>query len=303
MTNQQLLEIIKKNIVIIGDAIIAESKKRPLGEELGSMGASGQKTKVGDDFAEVIIKQMVTNVVEQGYVENAVLISEETGLVVAGDRFAKEGVFFVVDPIDGSNNLRSWKSPAPCVSISIAAGHLDSVQNGNDFSSIEVGVVYDVFNHRLYTSIKGEPSLVVDFGEIATSPETHIKDTIIGFDLDRQGEDFLKLYELQRKVLTECKCCRRLGSSILDFMKVASGEYDAFLSLGGRMGFYDIAAAKMIVENAGGIFETISETAPANVIQQIIEKNDISLLESSRYRVVTAGNKTLFQIIKKLLVN
>lgn len=84
-------------------------------------------------------------------------------------------------------------------------------------------------------------------------------------------------------------------------MKVACGEYDAFVSLGWRMKFYDLAAAKLIVEKAWWIFEYTTADASICLIKKIIETKDISLLKSVTYKVIASWNKGIHTKIKESL--
>lgn len=224
-----------------------------------------------------------------------VLISEESGIIEIGNADLDEGYFIILDPIDGSNNMRPWRTPSPFIAISLAVGNLKNLKNRDNFDSIEAGFVGDIFNGHLFYAIRGQGSFVDGFGKIESSPETDIKKSIIGADFDLQDDEFDDLALRMRKILLNKKCQRRLGSSILDFMKVSCGEYDSFFSLGGRMKFYDLAAAKLIIEESGGVFDLIDSKIDYCIIKEIIKTRKNNLLKDVRFKVVVSGNKIIHE--------
>ena len=84
---------------------------------------------------------------------------------------------------------------------------------------------------------------------------------------------------------------RVLGSVVLELAYVASGKYDAFLDLRGSR-IIDIAASKLIVEEAGAI-----------VTDKYGEKLDSRLSIYEKAVVVSAGNPDLHNQIIKIINN
>jgi myo-inositol-1(or 4)-monophosphatase len=284
----------------VSKAIIDWSLSRPLGIETGTTGASGDLTKEADAYAEEIVFKTITDFLE-GTRYKVVLIAEETGVVTFGKPYSEEGWFIVLDPIDGSNNLRPWKTPSPFVSTSIALGDLKNLRDRDNFDSIDIGFVKDIFNNRLYQATRGEGASVEGFGRISTSSENEVYKAILGVDLDMQKGTYESVYSVLKDLMNKKRCQRRLGSSILDFMKVACGEYDSFASMGGRLGFYDLAAAKLIAEEAGGIFEILSSQPEYCIIKRIIETNDPGLLKAIKYKAIASGNRTIHERIRGMV--
>lgn len=74
-----------------------------------------------------------------------------------------------------------------------------------------------------------------------------------------------------------CKTVRRirlLGSVAIELCYVADGTYDAFLDIRGNLRVVDIAAAKLIVEEAGGII-TNEHGKSLNNKLNVIERTSI----------------------------
>lgn len=301
MSQEQLFNLGRRIADEVAQAIVTLSRTRELGDEIGTVGAGGDKTKFADQLAEDVVKRAVSGYREQEHVPKIVVIAEETGVTVFGDDAASEGCFIILDPVDGSNNLRRWKTPSPNISVSVALGTLERLRTHDNFDAIETAFVRDIFNGRTYIAQSGAPAYVTDFGQLTPSPVTSIDEMILGADLDAQGEAFEDLYASIEELLKRCACQRRIGSSILDFMKVAAGEHDAFISLAGRMKLHDVAAAQLIVRNAKGEFRLTSPPLDFCLIKRLIETKDNSLINSRRFNIIAAGNAALADAIADAL--
>lgn len=294
MDNKQILDFGIDLVNNISAGIIKLSLEKPLGTEIGSIGASGDSTKLADDYSEQIVKESIKNFVSKNEGIKIILISEETGLVIEG--VGDEGFFMILDPLDGSNNLRKWKTPSPNVGISLGLGKLSNLNERDNFDCVDIGIVKDIFNNRLSTVIRGEGSRVEGFGEITTSQESNIEDLILGFDLDVKADKYDALYSDIKHLMRSKKCFRRLGSSVMDIYKVACGEYDGFISIGGRLGFYDLAAVKLLVEEAGGELSILNPTEDC-IIKKIIATKDNSIIKDTKYKLIASGNKVIKDFI------
>ena len=300
MNKDALFRLGKKIVNRSSKEIVKLSRKKPLGSEIGSVGASGHPTKVADTLSEKIAIAEISAFSAKSPDHRIVLISEESGVIEFGDPHSKVGCFMILDPLDGSNNLRPWKTPAPFVTISLALGRLSYLKENDNLQSIEVGIVKDIFNDRLYYAKKDNGGFVEGFGKIISSPETDITKSIVSIDLDLESEKYKNMYSGLRNLLEKRRYRRRSGSSVLDFMKVACGEYDSFVSLGGRMKLYDVAAARLIAEEAGATFEIVGDKSSFCIVKKLIETKNGKLLKDEAFNVMISGNKTLHEKIKDL---
>ncbi|MBW2977869.1 hypothetical protein KY331_03415 [Candidatus Woesearchaeota archaeon] len=315
-TSEALMNIANHIAFYTSEEVKKRAREGTLGKALGRKGETGDRMKSGDEIADEVIADILPGYLEQG-IGPAFVYSEEKGVYVLGE--GGRGFFVIVDPLDGSNNLRKGVL-YPFISISVALGNMSDVHGNDTFSAIRVGVVRDIFNHRTYSATRDtgfayvDDALEPDFRELRTYDEdpsrirvetaTELEEAVLGVDLDKDKDEnpeemkerLDKLSELMKDKL----CQRRLGSSILDFCKVAAGEYDAFISIGGRMKLHDLAAAKLIVEEAGGIFD-VSGGYPGNLVEHIF-KNDPAdankALKESRYKVIAAANPVIYGKIK-----
>lgn len=154
------------------------------------------------------------------------------------EQFGKSDYVWVCDPVDGTAMYAR--------NIPVAVFSLALVVNGEP----KVGVVFDPFTNSLYTALKGDGAY--KNGKKITVNEYGLDDmrTVCNCDYLVGGE-----YNIS-KVLEDLK--KRsyfvgLGSVIRASICVASGDFTLAIFLGTKHKNCDIAAVKIIVEEAGGI--------------------------------------------------
>lgn len=118
-----------------------------------------------------------------------------------------------------------------------------------------VGVVYDPFTKRMYSAIKGEGAYLNDKLIRVSDKKLDYKATIdiewwpeAKYDIDSAGH---------KLSLNTGTYVLHLGSIIAASCMVASGQYEACLFAGTTGKSVDMAAVKVIVEEAGGIVTDI----------------------------------------------
>jgi myo-inositol-1(or 4)-monophosphatase len=317
-TDNGLLCVGKDIAYYVAEEVKKRAREGTLGEFTGKTGVTGDKMKRGDDIADEVVKRVMPGYLRQG-IGVVYVYSEEDGVYILGE--GDKGIFIIIDPLDGSNNLRKG-APSPYVSVSVALGKISDLPGKDTFDAIRVGVVRDIFNNRTYHAVKGRGFADVydildkhttelrtydnDSSQIRVQTEKVLKKAIVGIDLDKgkdeDPEEMKARVEKLSGLLKEKYCQRRLGSTILDFCKVAAGEYDGFVSIGGRMKLHDVAAAKLIVEEAEGIFD-VSGSYDGNLVgymfgnlDRIDEVNQV--LKKSKFKVVAAANPFIYEQIK-----
>lgn len=232
------------------------------------------------------------------------VISEESGVRAYG-RGVPE-FFMVVDPVDGSNNLRPHPTPEPRLAVSLGIGRLAELERLGDDRAIEVSVHGDLYGGNVYWALNGQGAYF-QRGQhpvkIKPSPVTELKSRVLlGMDLD--DTPFLPpgyLAVLDNRVIQ-----RRLGSTILDLCQVASGQYDGYLSLSGRLKITDVAQSSHLVRNAGGVVDLLAieegRFSPGGFkfyLWQVAQ--DEGLLKRLRFQMLAAGNPCLASRIKGLV--
>lgn len=167
------------------------------------------------------------------------LVSEETPLKKLSE---KPSVVIVLDPLDGTRN---FVNAIPFYAVSLALGKFQ----GGRFPStgdLVAGVVEDVPRGDVFHAVKGEGAYHNGrrVERIAREPGDKPLITLYSYgSLPNPGS-------LQR-LLKEFKV-RVLGSLALELCYVALGRLDGLIDARGRARLADFAAAKVILEEAGG---------------------------------------------------
>lgn len=210
--------------------------KKESGETV-KMGADGTPTKLIDIVAE----DKVVEVLKQ--TERPVtLISEEIGQLKIGK--GPSEVIFVVDPLDGTRNALK-NIPAYGISIAVSEGDLNPTENLK-INDIDLGFVKNFANNDIYHAQKGVGAWL-NGKKISPSRRQDVNGSSIGAYIYRA--DMSKIDKLCKTV----RSMRILGSVAIELCYVANGTYDAFLDIRGNLRIVDIAAAKLIVEEASGM--------------------------------------------------
>ena len=153
------------------------------------------------------------------------------------EQFGKSNYVWVCDPVDGTAMYARH--------IPVAVFSLALVIDGISY----VGVVYDAFTDNLYTAIKGE-------GAFRNGKPIHVNDiklddmrSVSNFDAwpNAPYNIYDSLNELGRQTYFV-----GIGSVIRACMCVANGDFNLAVFPGTKHKNCDIAAVKVIVEEAGG---------------------------------------------------
>lgn len=149
--------------------------------------------------------------------------------------FDNDNVLWIIDPLDGTMN---YVHSIPIFAISIAA----YAEN-----EVKVGVIYQPITHELFVAEKGRGAYL-NGTKLHVSSITEIDKAIIatGFPYDLE-EIYIPYIE---NLLKAGNPIRILGSAALNLAYIASGRFDVYW--GSNLYPWDIAAGKLIVEEAGG---------------------------------------------------
>lgn len=194
----------------------------------------GLKGKVKDDksivtLADEEINQLVVDEVAKNYPDYSVFGEE-------GSADKQSEYAWVCDPLDGT---------VPFIKgLSVSVFSLALVKNGEPI----VGVVYDPFTKRLYSATKGNGALLND-SPIAVSNKNLNRQATIDIEI-MPGSKYDFYVSCHNLALKTEMYILQLGSTIHACCMVASGRYEACVFDGSKN--MDIAAVKVIVEEAGG---------------------------------------------------
>jgi myo-inositol-1(or 4)-monophosphatase len=173
------------------------------------------------------------------------ILAEESGRHDSANEY-----LWIIDPLDGTTNFASG---LPIFSVSIG------VQKDDEMIC---GVVYDVMRDAMYTSEKGSGAFC-NGRRLHVSKNDDIAKSVLvtGFPYNvHDNPDFA--YERFEAFLKTAGAIRRLGSAAIDMCYVAEGVFDGFWEV--SLNAWDMAAGKLLIEEAGGIVTDFSGK-PMNV--------------------------------------
>jgi len=223
-----------KNMVQEQIAPLLEKLDEPQ-PDLG-IGAGGDPIKKIDLTAENAIVDTLT-----GRGVSFTLISEESGVRQYGEN--PQECCVTVDPIDGTTNLmRSLPFYATSMAVS-EKPFLDDVHSA---------LVADLFHDVTYTAQKGKGSCRDD-EKISPSRNVSLEDAVVGMDLNSYKVD--KIAPRLTGLIKKTKHIRHFGANALELCYVADGSTDAFIDIRGKLRTTDVAAACLIVREAGAILK------------------------------------------------
>lgn len=145
---------------------------------------------------------------------------------------------WIIDPLDGTLNY-AHVYPFFCVSIGLEIE-----------GEVALGVVYDPTRDELFWAEKGKGSHL-NGKKIRVSKTEELKRALIavGFPKDYRRSP-IDNFDHFRNMMMDSQAVRRDGSMALDLCYVAAGRLDGFWGL--KLDPWDIAAGKILVEEAGG---------------------------------------------------
>ena len=251
---------------------------------------AGEKVKIGADgtptsLIDVISEEKVVHILKEAPVYSYI-VSEEIGELKLGKgtkrsvsltqelrrtdipEDEKPKFIFLVDPIDGTSNAIK-EIPAFAISLAVASVPDGRVATLND---VELAFISNLANGNFFEAEKGK-GCWLNNKRVHPSDEVRISNMTLGGFTKSGTSQASKLVDNARRM-------RVLGSVVLELSYVASGRYDAFIDLRGSR-IIDIAAAKLILEEAGGI---ITDKYGENL------NNTLSIYEKT---IVVAANTTI----------
>ncbi len=162
------------------------------------------------------------------------ILTEESGEFKSSSEYC-----WVIDPLDGTTN---YAHGLPIFSVSIG------IQKNNKTIA---GAVLDVMMNQLYIAEFGSGSYCgKDRLSVSKNDSLRKAFLVTGFPYNI-NENPDKAFEIFVSMIKNSRAVRRLGSAAIDFCYVAKGVFDGFWEV--FLNPWDIAAGKLIVEEAGGI--------------------------------------------------
>ncbi len=174
-------------------------------------------------------ERKIISIIKESFPDHSIN-AEESGLSGGPSKYT-----WVVDPLDGTTNFAT-KIPFFSISIALAEDNI-----------LKLGVVYDPIHDEIFTTEREKNPRLNDV-PITVSKTENFKGSMIGYS--RPSHSKKEFIDIFPKVEKRARGPRILGSTALQLCYVASGRFDADISLSQRP--WDISAGALIVKEAGG---------------------------------------------------
>lgn len=198
---------------------------KPEAGEIIRIGADGTPTEKIDEAAENAALPVL-----EADGRSMRIVSEEMGEKIIG---SKPEFTLVLDPIDGTFNAVN-NIPFFCVPIAIG---------NSDLSDIRYGYVKNLVNEDVYTAERGKGAFLNN-NRIHVSPLSELSRLSVISYSHRPHAVAINNHNVRR--------VRVFGCAALELCYIASSIFDAFIDMRSMLRVTDIAAGKLIVEEAGG---------------------------------------------------
>ena len=187
----------------------------------------------------------------QNQKKNYSFITEETGKILNKNK----DVYWIIDPIDGTTNFLHGM---PHFAISVALQFEDE---------IIIGLILDPIKNEIFYAEKNNGSFINN-NRVRVSKKSNLDDCLFASNNDGVKSVYPKLN------------LRNTGCAALDLAYVGCGRLDGYFH--NKINLWDIAAGKIIIEEAGG------------------KVNDINKFEINNIDI-RAGNSNIYEkMLKKI---
>ncbi len=184
--------------------------------------------------ADIAAEKNILRVINDHFPEDEIL-AEET----ASHESLSDARTWIVDPIDGTTNF-AHQFPVYCVSVGMWEN-----------KEPKVAVVIEVNRNEEFTAVAGKGAWL-NGKEISVSDTDEPQDGFIGTGFPYNDLSLVEPYlNLFRHLMAELQGIRRPGAATFDLCCVACGRFDGFYEY--SLHAWDVAAAALIVQEAGGV--------------------------------------------------
>ncbi len=223
--------------------------------------------------ADARCQQIIVDRIKETYPDHGFIAEEGSeGKMFKQPPRSAEPVWWVIDPIDGTNN---FAHKILVFSVSIAACYKDEPI---------VGVIFEPATDSMFTAIKGNEAQL-NSRRITAGEDTMNKFSSIGLDSSFEKELPGWLQEIMCRTRF-----RNLGSTALHIAYVAKGSLIG--TIGSSQKLWDIAAGAVIAEAAGAV---VTDWQGKKIFPV-----DLDSYEGQQFQTITANKKTHTQILETL---
>jgi len=218
---------VAEEAALVGGRVLLEHRFAPL--EITHKDRQEVVTNV-DMLADTAIGDVIRH-----YFPDHSIISEESGTRITSSPYT-----WIVDPLDGTESyIRGQNFSSVTIALTSMAQTL-------------IGVVYHPFNDELYSAVAGAETAVNGHPMRVTDIRSLDQARLI---LDYSPRDALRQHLYTMEWEREFKQMFRIGGSVaLNMCLIAKGAAEGYMygRMRNRVKSWDIAAAALLVQNAGG---------------------------------------------------
>lgn len=157
----------------------------------------------------------------------------------------KDGYYFVIDPLDGTASFVIGV-PFFCVSVALCRG-----------PGTLAGVLVDPNHNEEFTAIAGHGAFL-NGSRIAVTRRRRMDELYLNVNHTKFGQR--RFDRINRNIMRRVRRFHKLGSLCLEVAYVAAGRLDG--TINNDLSMWDIAAAGLMVEEAGGRWSLLDGSKP-----------------------------------------
>ena len=218
-----------------------------------------------------ICQKIIIERIKEIYPDHGFIAEEgPNGKLLKQQPRTSESIWWVIDPIDGSNN---FAHRMPYFAVSIAAMHEGSPV---------VGVIFEPASESMFTASQ-ESEAQLNSSKIAASNEKISRFASFAINSDFTHEHAKPVNELMSRTRA-----RNLGTTALHFAYVANGSL--FGTLTSTTKIWDFAAGAFIAKTAGAVVTDLKGKPVFPV--------DLQNYTGQAYRLLAANKKTHAELLK-----
>lgn len=213
--------------------------------------------------ADLASEKYLKNAIHQAYNIHTILtdpgyavLSEETNNILKYPE--KERHLWVIDPLDGTTN---FAYELPLITVSVAY-----IENG----ITQCGAVYDPFRKELFWAQRNKGAFL-NSHKMRVRNAKNFSGALINIGSPYTHENFMKTYPLAKILHAQGARIVNLGTAALELSYVACGRLSLYFEAGLKP--WDVAAGKLIVEEAGGYVESLNSDFSPFSFDNIIASN------------------------------
>ncbi|MEN3047758.1 MAG: inositol monophosphatase family protein [Candidatus Caldarchaeales archaeon] len=265
----------------MGEAVASALwKARSVYEDLSSRGEATRRLGRGGFgdvtmMADMMCEEAIISELTRGLgTERVTIVAEESGIK---EWRGTPDYVIVVDPIDGSTNLRKG---IKCVSTGVA------VACGERFKDVMASGVLDLIHGELYLAAEDELRLPSDS---RPSDVREVREAVmmVDFRSAKRGSESAAKY---LRLISEAKYVRNLGSSLLELVQISVGRIDAYVCITKEMRVFDVVPAMFVLSRLG-----------CPMWSSGLDIGSLPLVTKDRVALIASANRELHDALLDLL--